>query len=676
MKFTAIELQDIFAYYGPSRIDLSECTEGKNIVLVQGANGAGKTSLLNAIKLLFVGAQDDKQRRVMQGQPAINPKAYVMGAPGRWYGVFNRHARAEGRPASIALTWEDRGVVHRAERLFALTPGGSDYRETLSVLRDGLPLKDTEAKAFIRTLLPHEVVPFFFFDGEQIQSLADARFGKEQAEIERLLGLSFIGQLLTEISAFEKARKSANLEGDVRAEIVDLQGKADAADARAEAARLARTEIETERMELDREKALADAERDSLRGGLSDAERKRMESRITMVALQREQIAADVAAKLPPEAPMLANLPLARQAFELLDAAISGSADRTLSGRLHTELPEQLIAGLGLLQPQVTLSDRQQTDFRRHVGAALETNGVSSRPVSSPVLQALSPRRMKELRDQFFLWRAHGADTASRHADQLRTLRNLLHEERGLRRELHEAEITSEEARARFAVLTEVIDGLDVAINETVARATARGIEETAAVKDAAEYRTAINDKYAEHADLVANNKIYQFAKSAKTALEAYKDERRKQIRSSVEDRLRDHVEVLLARSQLVRDVRLSDQFSISYLDSEGEQVARHSLSAGMRQMAAMAMLWSLKDEADRPMPVVIDTPLGRIDAENRGLLVDEYFPHAGNPLILLPTNSEITVEDYDTLIDHVARRYVIDNEGGTRASIRSVEAG
>lgn len=674
MKFTAIELEDIFAYYGPSRIDLSECADGKNIVLVQGANGAGKTSLLNAIKLLFVGAQDERQRRVMQGQPAINAKTYVMGAPGRWYGVFNRHARAEGRPASVALTWEDRGQLYRAERLFALTPGGVDYRETLTISLNGTPLSDSEARAFIRSLLPHEVVPFFFFDGEQIQSLADARFGKEQAEIERLLGLSFIGQLLTEISAFEKAKKSANLEGDVRAEIVDLQGKADAADARAEAARLARTEIETERMELDREKALADAERDSLRGGLSDAERKRMEGRIAMVALQREQIAADIAVRLPPEAPMLANLPLARQAFELLDSAISGSADRTLSGRLHSELPDQLIAGLSDLEPQVALSDRQQTDFRRQVGAALETNGVSTRPVSSPVLQALSPRRMKELRDQFFLWQAHGADTASRQADQLRTLRSLLHEERGLRRELHEAEITSEEARARFAVLTEVVEGLDVEINETVARATARGIEETAAVKEAADFRAAISDKYAEHADLVAKNKIYQFARRAKAALEAYKDERRRQIRASVEDRLRDHIEVLLARSQLVRDVRLSDQFSITYLDSEGEPVARHSLSAGMRQMAAMAMLWSLKEEADRPMPVVIDTPLGRIDAENRGLLVDEYFPHAGNPLILLPTNSEITVEDYDTLIDHVAKRYVIDNEGGTRASIRSIE--
>jgi len=670
LKFTSISISNIFAYYGPSEIDLSECTPEKNIVLVQGANGAGKTSLLNAIKILFVGANDERVRRVIQGQSPISPKQFVLGAPGRWFGLFNRHAKVEGSPAFVAIGWESDGVIYRAERRFLLTLGGTEYNETLTITRGGSPLQDEAAEALLRDLLPPEVVPFFFFDGEQIQSLADARFGREQAEIERLLGLSFVGQLLREIASFEKGKKAAELPDDVRANITKIEGEAEGLEAKAEAARSARNEIESERLDLVREKSRADAERDSLRGGLSDEERQRMEARIDMVAMQREKIALDLATKLPPESPILTNLPLAERAFDMLETALAGSADISLSARLHSGLPDQLIVGLASLQPAVTLDDQQQHDFRDQVSGALEASGVSQRPATIPVLQSLSPRRLKDLRDQFYLWRESGPDTVARQADQLKTLRTLLHEERTLRKDLHEAEITSEDARERFVVLSDDIDRLDMAINEAVARGTAREIEEASAQREAAERRAVVEDLYVLHADLVAQNRAYHFAKRVKLALEAFKDERRKQIRASVESRLNSHVEVLLARSQLVRGVSLSDQFSITYLDEDGDDVARHSLSAGMRQLAAMAMLWALKDEANRPLPVVIDTPLGRIDSENRNLLMDEYFPNAGNPLILLPTNSEIGSEGYDQLVEHVAKRYVIDNLGGTRAQL------
>ena len=66
-RFTSIEVENIFAYRGKSCIDLSDCTEERNVVVVSGRNGAGKTSLLNAIKLLFLGAENESMRRVLFG---------------------------------------------------------------------------------------------------------------------------------------------------------------------------------------------------------------------------------------------------------------------------------------------------------------------------------------------------------------------------------------------------------------------------------------------------------------------------------------------------------------------------------------------------------------------------------------------------------------------------------
>ncbi|WP_218164268.1 hypothetical protein, partial [Burkholderia ubonensis] len=147
-------------------------------------------------------------------------------------------------------------------------------------------------------------------------------------------------------------------------------------------------------------------------------------------------------------------------------------------------------------------------------------------------------------------------------------------------------------------------------------------------------------------------------------------DERRKRIRASVERRLNERVSILLGPSQLIKSVTLDDMFVMKYFDERGGEVARRSISAGMRQLVAMAMLWALKDEANVTLPVMIDTPLGRLDRENRALLMSEYFPKAGNPLILLPTNSEIGSDGFGQLGERMLRRYEIKNPNGEQARI------
>jgi len=175
---------------------------------------------------------------------------------------------------------------------------------------------------------------------------------------------------------------------------------------------------------------------------------------------------------------------------------------------------------------------------------------------------------------------------------------------------------------------------------------------------------------YEEHADVLRENQAYVLSRAVRLALQSYRERRRAAIRASVEQRLREKVSVLLGPSQLIKSAALTDNFIMTYQDEDGDDVARQSISAGMRQLVAMAMLWALKEEADRPLPVVIDTPLGRIDRENRNLLMSDYFPNAGNPLVLLPTNTEFGEHGFDQLADHICKRYEIRNEGGRSASI------
>lgn len=670
MKFTAIEVEDIFAYKNVSRIDLTCNDPKRNIVVVYGRNGAGKTSLLNAIKLLFLGSSDQNLRRVGFGATPVSPKHYVLGQPGRWYGVFNNTAKSSGAPARVALEWDDDDRHYKAQRIFRHANSSSGFTEELTVTVNGIPLSSRDAEATMMNLLPREVVPFFFFDGEQIQSIADAEIGREQAEIERLLGLSFVGHLTREIGEYAKDKRRSGMPGEVRIKIVNAESAQRDAVARAEASGRARIAAEDEILDLERQKRRLDVERNRLRTGISEEERGRMVSRIEILEFQRERLATEIAETLPVEAMFLANLGLAQQVFSLLDQHAAGSADATLSGRLHRDLPPKLLNVLAEQPEPVLLKDEQKRRFVSGLIAALEEAGVPANATTNPLLASLNPKQIKNLRDQFLIWNEKGTSLLQGQTEPLRTIRRVSAEVRQAQRDLDEAELASEEARQKFDELTAELGTVESSIREKSDFASEHRIEEQRALREQEEHSQTVTRLEAQYAEVSRQNSAYQLALRTRKTLEEYKDERRRMIRRSVEARLNDRVAILLGPTQLIKSVSLDDQFVMSYFDERKNEVARHSISAGMRQLVAMAMLWALKDEAEKPLPVMIDTPLGRIDRENRALLLTEYFPNAGRPLVLLPTNSEFGEDDFAMIAPSIARRYEIRNIGGESAEI------
>jgi DNA sulfur modification protein DndD len=64
-----------------------------------------------------------------------------------------------------------------------------------------------------------------------------------------------------------------------------------------------------------------------------------------------------------------------------------------------------------------------------------------------------------------------------------------------------------------------------------------------------------------------------------------------------------------------------------------------------------------------RPIPTVIDTPLGRLDSSHRQHLVERYFPTASHQVILLSTDEEIVGNYHQTLKPAVARHYLLAHD-------------
>ena len=119
----------------------------------------------------------------------------------------------------------------------------------------------------------------------------------------------------------------------------------------------------------------------------------------------------------------------------------------------------------------------------------------------------------------------------------------------------------------------------------------------------------------------------------------------------------------LLHKSNLVHKVVIEqDSFRISLYDPQGQLLPKQRLSAGEKQLLAIAFLWGLARVSGRSLPIAIDTPLGRLDSEHRHNLVERYFPTASHQIILLSTDTEIGEEEIKLLRkqDAIAKEYIL----------------
>jgi DNA sulfur modification protein DndD len=49
-------------------------------------------------------------------------------------------------------------------------------------------------------------------------------------------------------------------------------------------------------------------------------------------------------------------------------------------------------------------------------------------------------------------------------------------------------------------------------------------------------------------------------------------------------------------------------------------------------------------------LPIIIDTPLSRLDSTHRDNIVNNYFPNAGEQIVILSTDTEIDNDYYRAL--------------------------
>ena len=149
-------------------------------------------------------------------------------------------------------------------------------------------------------------------------------------------------------------------------------------------------------------------------------------------------------------------------------------------------------------------------------------------------------------------------------------------------------------------------------------------------------------------------------------ALQEYSDALRVEKSMALASNILDAVRRLLHKEDFVASVRVNpDTFEVSMHDKNGDEITRDKLSRGELQIYATAVMWGTAKTSGRAMPLVIDTPLARLDSSHRSNMVEGFYPDASHQTIILSTDSEITREHFSSLRQHVARSMVVQHENG-----------
>jgi DNA sulfur modification protein DndD len=105
--------------------------------------------------------------------------------------------------------------------------------------------------------------------------------------------------------------------------------------------------------------------------------------------------------------------------------------------------------------------------------------------------------------------------------------------------------------------------------------------------------------------------------------------------------------------------------FEVKLYNIQGSEIDKTKLSAGEKEIYAISLLWALIQVSGKNLPILIDTPFGRLDSIHRRNLTKNYFPKASHQVILLSQDEEIVGEYYNVLKPCIAQEFTIKNENG-----------
>lgn len=134
--------------------------------------------------------------------------------------------------------------------------------------------------------------------------------------------------------------------------------------------------------------------------------------------------------------------------------------------------------------------------------------------------------------------------------------------------------------------------------------------------------------------------------------------------RQSLVKRINEMYHILKNNKDMVKEIRISDSFDLQLISFDDEEINKEFISEGEKGILMYSVVYGLHSLSTMRFPVIIDSPLGRMDSLHVNNLASKLFPTVSDQVILLSHDREVVGENHDLIREYVARQYLITKYG------------
>lgn len=638
MIIKKLTLHNFGVYAGTNSFEFNN---NKPIVLIGGMNGRGKTTILEAILLALYGA---------------NSFAYAESK----YNSYGQYLKSY-------INTNDASMQSFIELTFLNDNDNMDYtvrkwwngnlkkiHEKIEVYQNGTInsfLTDNWAM-FIESLLPSGLSNFFFFDGEKIAKLAEENTNEQMKDsIKNLLGIKVLDSLskdLNKISSAASKKKAKFFNEQEVTKLKEIRDKAkDALDQLENEISITKKNIQKAEKNLEKEKNNYSSQGGDIIGQKQELYSKRSQF-LAMKNAGIDHLLELTASALPLNLvkPLLLNI--AKQAnIERIDK------DNKLALNKIESVYAQYIDQKSELHSTELIKFLNY--FKKHVQHNNITPIYNLSDYSYMQLTELNSFKLNKLSEstietKFFI------ESYQREIDNIESYLSVEIDEKALNK-----------IYKKILLLERNLLELQIKLNELNKQ---QPILNSAYIRANSDFKQYV-EKMLKSLELSDDEeRIIKYSHYAKEILEEYMIKLQKRKIDILSTTMTECYKQLANKKGLIKEIVIDPiTLSLNYLNETGLEIDKAKLSAGEKQLMVIALLWALAKCSKKKLPVIIDTPLSRLDSKHRMSVIKTYFPNASDQTIILSTDSEIYGKYYNAIMANVGNEFTLHYNDDTKST-------
>lgn len=638
-------------YYGHQEIDLyipEEVREEKkkNIILLGGLNGAGKTTILKAILYILFGKRgmsEPEYKRLFAN--IINNTFFDEG--GRECSVSLSLETDSKEEWTLKIKWyfDQYKRMTLEERKLVIKKPGSTFAKHAQI-------ENIEAyNKFIDRIIPYYAAPFFIFDGEEIKDIILRQNSNEMKEaIHKITGMESYKQLLTDLRGLQSTIENKLAKSVSQKQLTGVNDELEA------------IKETLTKLEARRDKLLNETRKyDNL---ISEAKQER-NNKLLQNSKSREVI-------IKKQSRVTTELEMAKKDLE-----------KFLKEHMVNIILRNKIASL-----KKRLKQENEVSHKRILQKTSLTpyhnfmNQILSESIDPPLTQ-VQLEQIKQIGEEVWIKENHIRHVIPNDFTEIHDISNsdysylmnlaikdrtqvtsLINQIEKSQQELEnlEMEIRSAPESVNIDAENKKIDLLVQKLGELNLKLKSVNSKLNNANEEKAKLMNKLTRLSGQDENLEELQSRSEQVKRTINAMEQYLSEVTTMKATYIKEEFSNMLKKLFRKQDEFGKIEFDiNTYSIRLYSDRLQEISIQDRSAGEMQMISSALIWALTKASDLSLPMVIDTPLGRLDSFHRTHLINHYYKELSDQVIILSTDTEITSEYVSLMEKNSYKQYMLD---------------